>query len=472
MEASMPSATSLIRSTSANGAAAAAQPPFRKVLIANRGAVAARLIRALKALNVKSVAVYSEADAQAPYLADADESHCIGAGPARESYLNQAKILELANSCGADAIHPGYGFLSENAEFARSVAKAGLRFIAPAADWIEAMGHKTRARAAMAERGMPIAAGSGLLDSASDVTGIAREIGYPLLVKPAAGGGGIGMVTVADESALARALERARSAAARSFGDAQIYLERFIEQPRHIEFQVMGDRHGAVRHLFERDCSLQRRHQKVIEESPAPGISRRAIADMAEHIVRILADMRYDNIGTVEMLRGRDGNFNFLEMNTRLQVEHAVTEMVTGVDLVAAQVRSAAGEHLADILPGTLTVNGHAIEARIYAEDPVTFFPSPGKLDRYRPCAASPVIRIETGYAEGMQVTPFYDPMLAKVIAHGANRAEAIARLSEALGTFEIAGVKTNIPFILKALGNENFRAGNVHTGLAAEITR
>lgn len=470
----MSSATSLIHPASTNNGVrpAPAHAPFHKVLIANRGAVAARLIRALAELNVKSVAVYSEADAEAPYLAAADESYCIGPAPARESYLNQAKILELAKSCGADAIHPGYGFLSENATFARSVADAGLRFIAPAADWIEAMGHKTRARALMADRGMPIAAGSGLLDAKSDVLGIARKIGFPLLVKPAAGGGGIGMVTVSDESALDRALDRARSAASRSFGDAQIYLESLIEQPRHIEFQVIADQHGAVRHLFERDCSLQRRHQKVIEESPAPGIARRAITDMADHVVRILSELRYDNIGTVEMLRGRNGGFNFLEMNTRLQVEHAVTEAVTGVDLVMAQVRSAAGERLADILPESISVQGHAIEARVYAEDPVSFFPSPGKLDRYKPSAASSAIRIETGYAQGMQVTPFYDPMLAKVIAHGTTRPDAIARLSEALASFEVSGVKTNIPFLLKALGNERFRAGDVHTGLAAEIAR
>ena len=261
----MSSATSLIRSASTNDDRASAKPPFHKVLIANRGAIAARLIRALAALNIKSVAVYSEADAEAPYLAAADESYCIGPAPARESYLNQARILDLAKTCGADAIHPGYGFLSENAAFARAVTNAGLRFIAPAADWIEAMGHKTRARAVMADRGMPIAAGSGLLDGQSDILDIARKIGFPLLVKPAAGGGGIGMVTVADENALDRALDRARSAASRSFGDAQIYLESFIEQPRHIEFQVIADQHGTVRHLFERDCSLQRRHQKVIE---------------------------------------------------------------------------------------------------------------------------------------------------------------------------------------------------------------
>jgi len=444
---------------------------FGAILVANRGAVAARVIRACRALRVRSVAVYSEADAALPYLAEADEAHLIGPGPPRDSYLHQDRLLELAVERGVDAVHPGYGFLSENAGFAGQVAAAGLVFIGPRAGLIEAMGEKTWARALMAARGLPVAAGSAALgDDPAEAAAAASAIGYPVLVKPAGGGGGIGMLAAADEPALHRAIERARSAAGRSFGNTAVYLERLLERPRHIEFQMLGDHHGAVRHLFERDCSLQRRHQKVLEEAPAPGLPRRELDAMAGLIAGVLRDLGYDNIGTVEMLRAADGTFSFLEVNTRLQVEHAVTEMVTGVDLVAAMIRSAAGERLDAILPAAIQATGHAIEVRVYAEDPVKFFPSPGPLTRYRPPAASAALRVETGYAEGCTVTPLYDPLLAKVIAHAPTRPQALDMLADALAQFEVAGVKTNVPFLRRALADPGLRAGDVHTGLATAV--
>ena len=447
--------------------------PFTSVLVANRGAIARRVIRCLREYGVRSVAVYSEADAGLPYLAEADEAHCIGPGPARESYLLGDGILELARELRVDAVHPGYGFLSENVAFARAAKAAGIVFIGPSPKAIEAMGEKTAARTLMGGKGLPLARGSAILPMDNDaVLAAARDIGFPVLVKPAGGGGGIGMLAATDEKSLLAAVERARGLAGRSFANADVYLEKLIETPRHIEFQVVGDQFGNVRHLFERDCSLQRRHQKVIEESRAPGVPVAELDAMAEVAARAVAELGYDNVGTVEMLRGADGAFSFLEMNTRLQVEHAVTEMLTGVDLVAAQIRAAGGERLSDILPGTITPVGHAIEARVYAEDPKSFFPSPGPLTHFRPPAASASLRVDTGYAEGCTVTPFYDPMIAKVIAHGPTRDVAMDRLAEGLAGFEVVGIKTNIPFVLKALAHEEFRAGRVHTGLAGVIAK
>jgi acetyl-CoA carboxylase biotin carboxylase subunit len=330
------------------------------------------------------------------------------------------------------------------------------------------MGHKTRARELAAAHGMPMAKGSGVLPADSAATlAAARAIGFPVLVKPAGGGGGIGMLPAKDEGELIAAVERSRSMAERGFGNAEVYLEHLIERPRHVEFQVLGDTHGAAAHLFERDCSTQRRNQKVIEEAPAPGIAREKAGAMSEQIAGILRTLGYDNIGTVEMLMGADGSFSFLEMNTRLQVEHGVTEEVTGVDLVRAQVRSAAGERLSDILPERIEMKGHAIQARVYAEDPKTFFPSPGKLKVFRPPQE---VRVETGYAEGRDVTPHYDPMIAKVIVRADTRERAVDALIEALSDFEIQGIKHNIPAVLAVLRSEPFRAGRVHTGLISEV--
>jgi len=438
---------------------------FSKVIVANRGAVAARVLRALNELGIKSVAVYSEADAGAPYLAMATETYAIGPASARESYLNQDVILDVVRKSHADALHPGYGFLSENAEFAQRVSDAGVCFIGPSPRWIAAMGHKTKARELAATYGMPMSQGSDVLAAEPEaIVAAARKIGFPVLVKPAGGGGGIGMLPAKDETQLIEAVERARSMASRGFGNPEVYLERLLEKPRHIEFQVLADRHGNAVHLHERDCSTQRRNQKVIEEAPAPAVARSEIQAVGDEIARIMREMGYDNIGTVEMLRGADGSFNFLEMNTRLQVEHGVTEAVTGVDLVHAQIRSAAGERLTDMLPSTIGLRGHAIQARVYAEDPKNFYPSPGKLSVFRPPVEQDV-RVDTGYAEGRDVTPHYDPMIAKVIAHAGTRDAAIDKLAAALEAFEIQGVKNNILQCSRSCARSSFARGRCTPG-------
>ena len=443
---------------------------FSKVLVVNRGAVAARVLRALNAMNIPSVAVYSEADHHAPYLEMASQTFAIGPAPARESYLNQDTLIEVLRQSGADGLHPGYGFLSENAGFAQKVIDAGSSFIGPSPKWIDAMGHKTRARDIAAQYGMPMSQGSDVLPDDNDaIIAAARKIGFPVLVKPAGGGGGIGMLPAKDEAELLTAVERSRSMASRGFGTTEVYLEKLIERPRHVEFQILGDQHGGAMHLFERDCSTQRRNQKVIEEAPGPEIPRDKAVAVADQIAGIMRTMGYDNIGTVEMLLGADGSFNFLEMNTRWQVEHGVTEEVTGVDLVRAQIRSAAGEKLGDIMPGKAEIKGHAIQARVYAEDPKNFFPSPGKLMVFRPPEGEG-IRVDTGYAEGRDVTPHYDPMIAKVIVRAATREAAIDKLIEALGGFDIQGLKHNIPAVINILRSEQFRAGRVHTGIIGEV--
>ena len=443
---------------------------FGKVMVANRGAVASRVLRALNALGIPSVAVYSDADAGAPWLAMASETAHVGAAPARESYLNQDAILEAARRMHCDALHPGYGFLSENPAFAQKVEDAGMRFIGPAPRWIEAMGHKTRARELAQREGLPVGRGSGVLPAEPDLIRKAAEaIGYPILVKPAAGGGGIGMLPARNPEELVAAVERAASMADRGFGSREVYLERLVEQPRHVEVQLLGDRHGHVTHLFERDCSVQRRHQKIIEEACAPRVDRAHLSKLMDDIASTFSRLGYDNLGTVEMLLAPDGEFRFLEMNTRLQVEHGVTEEITGVDLVAAQLRSSAGEALARILPTPPQVSGHAIQARVYAEDPKRFLPSPGKLTEFAPPSGAG-IRVETGYAAGRDVTPHYDPMIAKVIARADTRAAAIDKLLDALGAFRIEGLKHNIPALLAILDSEEFRDGRVHTGLATQI--
>ncbi|MCW5590565.1 MAG: biotin carboxylase [Burkholderiales bacterium] len=443
---------------------------FSKVVVANRGAVAARVLRALNALGVHSLAVYSDADRGAPWLGMASETAHIGGSPARESYLNQEAILEAARHAHADALHPGYGFLSENAGFAARVEECGLRFIGPSPRWIDAMGHKTRARVLAGEHGLPVGHGSGVLPAEPDaILRAAEAIGYPVLVKPAAGGGGIGMLPARTPEQLLAAVERAASMAERGFASREVYLERLVDRPRHVEIQLLGDRHGRVAHVFERDCSVQRRHQKILEEAAAPNLAREAIDPLLERVAATFGRLGYDNLGTVEMLLAPDGEFRFLEMNTRLQVEHGVTEEVTGIDLVAAQVRSAAGAPLTEVLPDAPRLRGHAIQARVYAEDPKRFLPSPGRLVEFEPPVARG-IRVDTGYAAGREVTPHYDPLVAKVIAHGASRAEAIDRLVDALASFRISGIKHNIPALVAILDSGEFRAGDVHTGLAAEV--
>lgn len=442
---------------------------FRKVLVANRAAVADRVIRALRQLGIPSVAIYSEADVGLPYWKKADEAYLIGPAAAKDSYLNQAAILAILRQTGADGLHPGYGFLSENADFAQAVEEAGVTFIGPSADLIRQLGHKTKARDLMHGYGMPMTRSSEVLADLDSAHQAAQTLGYPLLIKPAGGGGGIGMLPVRGPQDIEPTWKQARTLAERSFGQPDLYFEQLIDAPRHIEFQFLADRYGGVKCIFERDCSTQRRHQKVLEEAPAPGLDRDVVDAMAHRLEVILSALRYDIIGTVEMLYTPTSGFVFLEVNTRLQVEHAVTEAVTGIDLVQAQVRLAAGARIQDVLPIAPTLSGHAIEARVYAEDPVTFFPSPGLLKVFEPPVATG-IRVETGYCGGVKVSSYYDPMLAKVIAHGETREQAMSRLAEALEKFRIEGVKSNIPFIQKVLSYPDFRLGLLSTEMAQQV--
>ncbi len=437
---------------------------FAKILIANRGEIACRIIRTAKALGYRTVAVFSDADAGALHVRQADEAVRIGAPPARDSYLNVAALLAAAKVAGADAVHPGYGFLSENAAFAEACAGAGLVFIGPPAAAIHAMGNKARAKKLMAAAGIPCVPGYEGADQSDDtMLAEGRRIGFPLMVKAAAGGGGRGMRLVASPDELANALTRARSEAASAFGSDELILERAITEGRHIEFQIFADRHGNVIHLGERDCSVQRRHQKVIEETPSPAVSADLRTTMGEAAVAAARAIDYVGAGTVEFLLDRSGKFYFLEMNTRLQVEHPVTEAVTGLDLVAWQLRVAAGEKL-PLEQHQVRRNGHAIEARLYAEDPHSnFLPQSGTLIAWRP-ASGEGVRIDHGLASGAGVSPFYDPMLAKVIAHGASREEARRRLIVALEDTVALGLVTNRSFLIAVLRHPAFAAGEATT--------
>ncbi|HET6519874.1 MAG TPA: biotin carboxylase N-terminal domain-containing protein, partial [Geminicoccaceae bacterium] len=427
---------------------------FGRVLIANRGEIACRVIRTCRRLGVATVAVYSEADRGARHVALADEAYLIGAPPARESYLNVDAILEAARRSGAEAIHPGYGFLAENAAFARACAGAGLAFIGPPAEAIEAMGAKDRAKALMAEAGVPLVPGyHGEEQSPETLLAAAEAIGWPVLLKAAAGGGGKAMRAVERRADFAAALEGAMREAAASFGDDRVLLEAYLTRPRHIEAQVFADAHGNVVHLFERDCSLQRRHQKIVEEAPAPGLTPEQRAEVGRLGVRAARAVGYVNAGTIEFLY-QDGAFFFIEMNTRLQVEHPVTEMITGLDLVEWQLRVAAGEPL-PLRQEELRADGHAIEARLYAEDPARgFLPSVGRLAHLRLPAEAQDLRVEAGVRAGDEVSPYYDPMIAKVIARGADRPAALRRLRAALAGCEAVGVTTNLDFLDRALAH------------------
>ena len=436
---------------------------FARVFIANRGTVARRIVRCCEKLGIDSVAAYADIDAQAPHLAEATETARLPGYLAKDTYLNVAAIIKAAKAAGADALHPGYGFLAENAEFARAVAATGIRFVGPDPHWIETFGEKTRARDRMAAADFPVRPGSPVLRDEGELLAAARELGFPVLLKPAAGGGGIGMAKVDTENELAAAFATARAQAAAAFGDAAVYLERWLEQPRHIEFQVLGDGKTTLG-VFERECSVQRRHQKVIEEAPAPGLDRSSLEEV--EAVALAAMQGYDSLGTVETLFA-DDQFGFLEVNTRLQVEHGVTEEITGVDLVEAQFRVAAGESLADILPQRVVTNGHAVEARIYAEDSRRLLPSTGRLAVYRPPQLTGV-RVDSGYAEGQWVTPYFDPLLAKVIGKGKTREEAIGRTLVGVKAFAIEGVSTNRDLLMATLGREDFIAGRLHTGMIA----
>ena len=437
---------------------------FNKVLIANRGEIAVRVIRACREMGIQSVAVFSEADRAALHVSKADEAYAIGPAPARESYLNIQRIIETALRCRAQAIHPGYGFLSENPRFAQACADAGIKFIGPPAKAMELMGSKTRARQAMQAAGVPFVPGSAHGLSLPEARELASSIGFPVMIKAAAGGGGKGMRLVRTGADLDSAFETARSEAQRAFNDGEVYLEKFIEDPRHIEIQVLGDEHGNVVYLGERECSVQRRHQKVIEEAPSAVVDEDLRRRMGTVAVQAARSAGYTNAGTVEFLVDSRRNFYFLEMNTRLQVEHPVTEMVTGLDLVHLQLRVAAGERL-PFTQEQVEIRGHAIECRIYAEDPDNnFFPSPGKITRLLQ-PSGPGIREDGGVYEGWTVPLDYDPMLSKLVAYAADRPAAIARMKRALDEYFIGGIKTNLGLFRRILDHPDFQAARIDTG-------
>ena len=441
---------------------------FRTVLVANRGEIARRIVRGCRTLGLATVAVYSEADRDAPHVKDADRAVLLGPAPARESYLDAERLLRAARESGADAVHPGYGFLSENWRFAAACAEARLTFIGPSPEAIRAMGDKPQARRRMGAAGVPIVPGSAEpVGDAEAAARIAAEIGYPVILKAAAGGGGIGMAKVADATALEAALATATRRAQSAFGNGQVYVERYLEAPRHVEVQVFGDTKGSIVHLHERECSVQRRHQKLIEESPAPNLDARIKRGLTEAAVAGARAIGYVNAGTLEFLVDAQGGFYFLEMNTRMQVEHPVTEEVTGFDLVAAQLRVAAGEPL-PFTQDRIEPRGAAIEVRVYAEDPKSFLPSPGAITRLTlPSGAG--IRVESGVVEGSVVSVHYDPLLFKLIAHGSDRGQALERLTRALDACVVEGVKTTLPLLRTIAAHPEFRRGRVHTQMVEQ---
>ncbi len=442
---------------------------FSKILIANRGEIACRIVRTCRAHGIRTVAVFSDADRDALHVEMADEAVRLGPPPARESYLAIDRIVEACRRTGAEAVHPGYGFLAENAVFAEALAAEGIVFIGPPVEAVRLMGDKIESKRLAMRAGVPTIPGSaGALSDYAEVLRIAREIGFPVMLKAAAGGGGKGMRIARDEAELAEGFERARSEALSSFGDDRVFLEKFVEEPRHIEIQVLGDRHGNIVHLGERECSIQRRHQKVIEEAPSPFLDEATRREMGERACALARAVGYHSAGTVEFVVDRNRNFYFLEMNTRLQVEHPVTELVTGRDLVWDMIRIAAGEPLG-FGQEDVRLDGWAIEARLYAEDPARgFLPSTGRLRRYREPAGEG-IRIDSGVVEGAEVSMFYDPMIAKVCGSGRDRDEAADRLAMALDAFVLRGPRTNLDFLRAVLDHPRFRAGRLSTGFIAE---
>ncbi|MGQ9512056.1 acetyl-CoA carboxylase biotin carboxylase subunit [Thermodesulfitimonas sp.] len=437
---------------------------FNKILIANRGEIALRIIRACKELGIKTVIVYSEADRESLPVRLADEAFCIGPPPATKSYLNIANIVSVAEVVGAEAIHPGYGFLAENASFAEICLNYGITFIGPPVVALEKMGAKAVARKTVAEAGVPVVPGSeGVIRDPADALALAREIGYPVLIKASAGGGGRGMRVVHNQAELERALKSAQAEAEAAFGNQEVYLEKYVEEPRHIEFQVLGDQQGNIVYLGERDCSIQRRNQKLLEEAPSVALTPALRKKMGEAAVRAARAVGYYSAGTVEFLLDKHNNFYFIEMNTRIQVEHPVTEMVTGRDLVKEQIRIAAGEPLG-YRQADIRIEGWAIECRINAEDPVrNFAPCPGRVATYLP-PGGPGIRVDSAVYSGYVIPPYYDSLIAKLIAWGRDREEAIARMERALEEFIIEGVPTTIPFHRRVLQNAFFRRGEVYT--------
>jgi acetyl-CoA carboxylase, biotin carboxylase subunit len=442
---------------------------FKKILIANRGEIAVRVIRACRELGVASVAVFSDVDRAALHVSQADEAYPIGPPAAHESYLNIARILDVARRSGAEAVHPGYGFLSEHSDFARACSQASIKFIGPPAPAMELMGSKTRARQAMLAAGVPLVPGSARGLSLPEAEALAEQMGFPVMIKAAAGGGGKGMRLVRAAAELEPAFATAQSEALRAFNDGEVYLEKFIENPRHIEIQVLGDEHGNIVYLGERECSVQRRHQKVIEEAPSAVVDEDLRKRMGSVAVQAAKSAGYTNAGTVEFLVDGNRNFYFLEMNTRLQVEHPVTELVTGLDLVHLQLRIASGEKL-PFRQEDVTLRGHALECRIYAEDPENnFFPSPGKITRLlRP--SGPGVREDSGVYEGWTVPLDYDPMLSKLIAHAPDRATALARMRRALDEYFVGGIKTNLPLFRRILEHPDFVAARIDTGFLERL--
>ncbi len=437
---------------------------FKKILIANRGEIALRIIHACRELSIKTVAVYSEADENSLHVRFADEDVCIGPPRSADSYLNVPAIISAAEITGADAIHPGYGFLSESAYLAEVCEACHIRFIGPDPSVIKLLGDKARAKKAMKKAGVPMLPGSdGPVESEATALGVAKDIGYPVIIKAVAGGGGRGMRIVRSAAELPNLLRTAQREAEAAFGNGDVYIEKYLENPRHIEFQILGDHHGNVIHLGERECSIQRRHQKLVEESPSPALTDKVRRKMGGLVVDAAKAVQYTNAGTIEFLMDREGKFYYMETNTRLQVEHPVTEMVTGIDLVKEQIRIAAG-HKLSIRQSDVTVRGHAIECRVNAEDPETFAPSPGVIHAWS-VPGGPGVRVDTFAHAECTVSPYYDSMIAKIIVHGRDRAEAIARMRRTLEMTVIEGIKTSVPLDLKIINDPDFQAGRMNTG-------
>ncbi len=440
---------------------------FKKILVANRGEIALRVMRAAREMGIATVAVYSDADRDAIHPRYADEAHHIGAAPPTESYLNLERIMKVARDTGAEAVHPGYGFLSERPEFPEACEAAGIAFIGPPAGAMRAMGSKLEARALAVANGVPVTPGSGALTDLEKAAGIAREIGFPVIVKPSGGGGGIGMKVVESDSDLVPAIQSCSNAARAAFGDPTVYVEKFVRNPRHIEIQIIADQHGNAVHLGERECSIQRRHQKIMEETPSPAVTPEIRAAMGEAAIRAVKAAGYVNAGTVEFIFS-DGDFYFLEVNARLQVEHPITEAVTGVDLVKEQIRVAAGHEL-PFAQADISWQGHAIEMRINAENPAkSFIPNPKRITRWV-APGGPGVRVDSGFGPGSDVPPNYDSLVAKLIVHGGDRAEAIARARRALREFVLVGPATTIAYHRAILENADFKAGRLSTAFITD---